>query len=73
MMNNSEKIKKIAEILDMEEDLLSEDTELKELEEWDSVSKLSLTIMMEEDYGKKLTSQDLEKIETVRMILDLMN
>ena len=66
------KKKKIEEILDVEENTISEETELASLEEWDSVAKLSLTIMLEEDYGKKMTSEDLKNLKTVKMILDLM-
>ena len=69
---NTEKLNKIEEVLDVEEGTITEDTELASLEEWDSVAKLSLTIMLEEDYGKKITSQDLKELKTVRMILDLM-
>ena len=58
--------------MDVEENTISEETELASLEEWDSVAKLSLTIMLEEDYGKKLTSEDLKNLKTVKMILDLM-
>ncbi|WP_415930307.1 phosphopantetheine-binding protein [Zhenpiania hominis] len=68
----TEELKKIEEILDVEENTISEETELASLEEWDSVAKLSLTIMLEEDYGKKLTSEDLKNLKTVKMILDLM-
>ena len=68
----TEELKKIEEILDVEENTMSEETELASLEEWDSVAKLSLTIMLEEDYGKKLTSEDLKNLKTVKMILDLM-
>ena len=68
----TEELKKIEEILDVEENTISEETELASLEEWDSVAKLSLTIMLEEDYGKKMTSEDLKNHKTVKMILDLM-
>lgn len=68
----TEELKKIEEILDVEENTISEETELASLEEWDSVAKLSLTIMLEEDYGKKMTSEDLKNLKTVKMILDLM-
>lgn len=68
----TEELKKIEEILDVEENTIFEETELASLEEWDSVAKLSLTIMLEEDYGKKLTSEDLKNLKTVKMILDLM-
>lgn len=69
---STEKLNKIEEVLDVEEGTITEDTDLTSLEEWDSVAKLSLTIMLEEDYGKKLTSQDLKDLKTVKMILDLM-
>ena len=36
-----------------EEGTLRPDTLLKDLEEWDSITRLSFVVMMEDDYGKK--------------------
>ncbi len=67
-----EELKKIEEILDVEENTISEETNLASLEEWDSVAKLSLAILLEEEYGKKITGEELKDLKNVKMILDLM-
>ena len=36
------------------EGLLSVDMMLSDVEEWDSMSKLALIVMMEDEFGKKL-------------------
>jgi len=45
---------------------------LKDLEEWDSITRLSFVVMMEDDYGKKVTRTEVMNYKTVSDILDGM-
>lgn len=54
------------------EGLLSVDMMLSDVEEWDSMSKLALIVMMEDEFGKKLNGDMIRGIESVQDILDLM-
>lgn len=54
------------------EGLLSVDMMLSDLEEWDSMSKLALIVMMEDEFGKKLNGDMIRGLESVQDILDLM-
>ncbi len=54
------------------EGLLSVDMMLSDVEEWDSMSKLALIVMMEDEFGKKLNGDMIRGLESVQDILDLM-
>ena len=57
---------------DSGEGLLSVDMMLSDVEEWDSMSKLALIVMMEDEFGKKLNGDMIRGLESVQDILDLM-
>jgi acyl carrier protein len=41
------------------------DTKFRELDEWDSLTALSLIAMTDEEYGVKLTGNDIKNSETL--------
>ena len=69
-MDAKEMITELEDILDVEEGTLELTTKLSELEEWDSVSKLSVVIFLDEEFGKKATGDDVAKFETVKDIVE---
>ena len=66
------KLKKLEQLFEMQEGTLRPDTLLKDLEEWDSITRLSFVVMMEDDYGKKDTRTEVMNYKTVSDILDGM-
>lgn len=70
-MDKKELICELEEILDVEEGILNEETELDTLDEWDSVAKLSLVIFADEELGKKISGDDVAKLKTVNDIIAL--
>ena len=66
------KLKKLEQLFEMQEGTLRPDTLLKDLEEWDSITRLSCVVMMEDDYGKKVTRTEVMNYKTVSDILDGM-
>ncbi len=72
-MTAKEKLVLLEELFEMDEGTLDADTILDELDEWDSMTKLSLTVMMDDECGKKLKSEDIKKFTTVQDILDYMD
>lgn len=64
-MTLQEKIHFLEEVMDVEEGALEADTELADIEEWDSLSALSLTVEMKQRYGLELTSKILQGFRTV--------
>ena len=64
-MTLQEKIEFLEEIMDVEEGTLNEDTNLIDVEEWDSLSTLSLTVEMKKKYNKNLTTEEIKNFVTV--------
>ena len=71
-MDNAEKIKLLEELFEVEENEISPDTNLEDLENWDSMMKLSLIVMMDDEFGKKLTANEMREFKTVKDVLDYM-
>jgi len=68
----NEKLAMLEEIFELEEGSLNEELELSELEEWDSVAKLSLIVLMDDEFGKELTKEQVNNFVTIKDILDFM-
>lgn len=60
----------LEDIMDLDEGVLEFDTDLTELEEWDSLSKLSLMADIKKSYGKKITANEMSAFSTVKDIVD---
>ncbi|MBR2083975.1 MAG: acyl carrier protein [Muribaculaceae bacterium] len=71
-MTNEEKLHLIEEVLELDEDTLKPETALADIEEYDSMSKLSLIVMIDDECHKKLTGEQLREFVTVQDVLDFM-
>lgn len=71
-MENTEKLQMLEDLFELEEGTLEATQLLADLEEYDSMSKLSLIVMMDEEFGKKLTGEQILKFNTIQDILDFM-
>ena len=58
-------IEKFAEAVDMEVDGLTSETVFRELEEWDSLSYLSVIAMMDEEYECQIETAEFKKLITL--------
>lgn len=65
------KLKDALEIEDEDQEITLE-TNLKELEEYDSLSVLSIIVMIDKNFGKKIHSLDFIKITTIKSLMDLI-
>ncbi len=72
-MTEKEKLAMLEDLLDVDEGTLSPETSLDEIEEYDSMTKLSLIVMAEDDFGIKLDSATLKSFKTVGDILAVLN
>lgn len=72
-MEIREKLAIIEDIMEVDEGSLTEETVLNDLDEWDSITRLSLLIYYEEEQGKKLTGDDLKAFTTVKDLTDLID
>ena len=71
-MSNAEKIARIEDAWEMDEGSLTEDTLLEDVEEFDSMGKLSLIVLCDDEFGKKLPGDTIKTFKTVKDILDFM-
>lgn len=71
-MTMEEKIELLEEIMDVDEGTLSPDTVLEEVEEWDSLSKLSLIATAKREFGIVLKAELLRTFVTVQDICDFL-
>lgn len=69
-MTREEKIEIIADILEMDDDNVKEDTILEELETWDSVAVLSVISVINEKFDRYPKAEEIRAYKTVQ---DLMN
>jgi len=73
MMKKSKFIEKIKEALEIDSnEKITEDSGLRDLEEYDSLGVLTIIMMIDENFGKQLSSSDFEKITTVGSLMKLI-
>jgi len=72
-MKMSKFIEKIKEALEIDSnEKITEDSGLRDLEEYDSLGVLTIIMMIDENFGKQLSSSDFEKITTVGSLMKLI-
>ncbi len=69
-MNRPEFYQRLAEILDVEE-VKAEDT-LKDFDEWDSLSVLSVLAMADSKYGVAIRAEDIRSVVTAADLAGLV-
>ncbi|BFH71633.1 MAG: phosphopantetheine-binding protein [Paenibacillus dendritiformis] len=72
-MELSKKMKLLEELLEVEAGEINADTLLDDIESWDSMAKLSLIVMMEEECKKPLSGDTIRSFTSVQDILDYMD
>ena len=60
-------------MLELEAGTLTPETELTSVDEYDSMAKLSLIVLFDEECGKKLTGEEIRSFRTVADILTAMD
>lgn len=72
-MSEREKLALLEDMLELDEGDLNADMALDDIDEYDSMAKLSLIVLMEDEFGIKLTGDVIKGFETVGDIVALMN
>jgi len=72
-MIEQEKLALLEETMELDEGSLSADMNLEDVEEYDSMAKLSLIVMAEDEFGVKLNGEQIKAFKTVSDILAVMN
>ena len=71
-MTQEQKIALLEEMLELDNGSLSPEAELSSIDEYDSMAKLSLIVLMDEECNKKLTGEQIREFKTVADILNFM-
>lgn len=71
-MTNEEKIAMLEDTLELDGGSLKPETVLADIDEYNSMAKLSLIVLMDDECGKKLTGEQIRQFKTVQDILDFM-
>ena len=71
-MTLEEKLAELEDIFDMKAGTLKPETVLKTLKRWDSMSHLSLIVLMDKMFDKKLKPASIKGFVTVQDIIDYM-
>ena len=71
-MDTEKKLELLAEVLDADPADLSEDMELADAGEWDSLAILSFLVMMGDEFGREVSRAEIKKLVTVKDVLDMM-
>ena len=65
-------IEMLEEVMEVDEGVLTMETELDNIEEWDSISKLALMAEVKRNWNKKLTVESLKSFKVVKDIYDFL-
>ena len=71
-MTNEEKIAMLEDMLELDGGTLKPETVLADIDEYDSMAKLSLIVLMDDEFSKKLTGEQIREFKTVLDVLDFM-
>jgi len=71
-MKTEDFLVKLKEELDIENIELTTETKLKDLDEFDSLSVLSIIAMIDEEMGKKIPGKKFLTITTVQSLMELI-
>ena len=71
-MTDEKKMELLEDLLEVDEGTLRPEMELAELENWDSMTALSLIVMIDEECGKRITGNDVKKMQSIQDIMNIM-
>lgn len=69
-MNKEQFFEELTDVLQLE-GTINESTNLKELEEWDSMAHLGVISMFDIEFSKNITNAELKDVETVSDLIAL--
>jgi acyl carrier protein len=65
-------LNELAEVLEVEDMELTEETNLNDLEEYDSLAVMSLVAFIDENFDKKLSAAQFTDVTTVKSLMKLI-
>ena len=71
-MDLEKKIELLADLFEVEPEEIVAEQKLDEFDAWDSMSKLSVIVLMDDECGTKLTGEQILQFHTLGDIMDFM-
>ena len=71
-MYTEKKLELLEEVMELDAGTLKADMVLDDIVEYNSMAKLSLIVLMSDEFDKKLTNDQIKSFVTVQDILDYM-
>lgn len=71
-MSNEKKMEMLAEIMELDVSEIREDAELSDYDEWDSITALSVIALVDEQFHKNLSGNQVKEFRTIKGVLDVM-
>ena len=71
-MSNEKKMEMLAEIMELDVSEIREDAELSDYDEWDSITALSVIALVDEQFHKNLSGNQVKDFRTIKDVLDAM-
>lgn len=71
-MTIKEKLNCLEELFDIEKDTLSEETELDQISQWDSMAAITLIAMFDDIFGKSITHAQVKGFKNIKDIINEM-
>ncbi len=71
-MTDEKKLELLADTFDCDVEDLNKDLALEDLENWDSMTKLGLIVLMDDEFGKTLTSNEIRAFKTIGDVMAFM-
>ena len=71
-MEVTKKLALLEEVMELDEGALAPEMKLNEIEEFDSMVKLSLIVLMKDEFDKTITVKEINNFVTVQDVLDFM-
>lgn len=71
-MEVAKKLALLEEVMELDEGTLAPEMKLGEIEEYDSMVKLSLIVLMKDEFDKTITVKEINNFVTVQDVLDFM-
>lgn len=72
-METTEKIRLLEEMLELKSGSLKEDTQIKDIDGWDSMAALSLIALCDEKFQKILTGEQILSFITIKDVTDFQD
>ncbi len=72
-MNRQEQIELLEEMMELDDENLTEDTILEDIDEYDSFFKLYLVTYVKKELNKRLTVAEIEEFRTVKDICEYLS